>query len=98
MKLEMRSTSRVYGRPVSLTFRRDENIGNNVAQCEASDEILSPRRYSDFSPSLRTQSRARFIHVTTRTRRTKRECQRESANFLAIFSTTMKPKISKPKL
>jgi len=64
---------RVYGRPVSLTCRRDENIGNNVTQHRASVAISNPRRYSDFSPSLRIQSRARSIPVTARTWRAERE-------------------------
>jgi len=37
------------------------------------DEISSAKRYTDFSPSLRTQNRARTIRVTTRTRHAEQE-------------------------
>jgi len=55
MKLEMRNASRVYSRPAD---RRDENIGNNVAQRGA-----STRRWWDFEP----ETLQRFFPFTTHT-------------------------------
>jgi len=93
MKLEMRSASRVYGRPggrpVSLTCRRDENIGNNVVQHRASTVMkFRAQDATAIFPLHYAYRVALELRVTTRTRRAKREWESQERDELCFHRST----------
>jgi len=59
-----RNASRIYGRAACRStgeMKMFAIVYRSMEQVRDGDEISSPRRYSNFSPSLRTKNRARFF-------------------------------------